>query len=58
LDELSVFPAGVHDDAVDSTTQALNYLRQPPTPAIIEYYAREVERMHEAEECPRRPYWR
>jgi predicted phage terminase large subunit-like protein len=28
LDELAVFPAGVHDDAVDSTTQALNYLRE------------------------------
>jgi predicted phage terminase large subunit-like protein len=27
LDELAVFPAGTHDDAVDSTTQALNYLR-------------------------------
>lgn len=26
LDELAVFPAGTHDDAVDSTTQALNYL--------------------------------
>jgi predicted phage terminase large subunit-like protein len=27
LDELAAFPTGVHDDAVDSTTQALNYLR-------------------------------
>lgn len=27
LDELSTFPAGAHDDIVDSTTQALNYLR-------------------------------
>jgi len=27
LDELSTFPSGVHDDIVDSTTQALNYLR-------------------------------
>jgi predicted phage terminase large subunit-like protein len=27
LDELASFPAGTHDDAVDSTTQALNYLR-------------------------------
>jgi len=27
VDELAVFPNGMHDDAVDSTTQALNYLR-------------------------------
>lgn len=27
VDELSSFPAGLHDDLVDSTTQALNYLR-------------------------------
>lgn len=27
LDELSTFPSGAHDDIVDSTTQALNYLR-------------------------------
>lgn len=30
LDELAAFPAGVHDDAVDSTTQALNYFREKP----------------------------
>jgi predicted phage terminase large subunit-like protein len=28
MDELSAFPAGLHDDWTDSTTQALNYLRQ------------------------------
>ena len=27
LDELAAFPNGVHDDAFDSTTQSLNYLR-------------------------------
>jgi predicted phage terminase large subunit-like protein len=27
IDELAAFPVGTHDDAVDSTTQALNYLR-------------------------------
>ena len=27
VDELCSFPTGVHDDAVDSTTQALNFLR-------------------------------
>jgi predicted phage terminase large subunit-like protein len=29
VDELAAFPTGLHDDAVDSTTQALNYLREP-----------------------------
>ena len=38
LDELAAFPTGVHDDAVDSVTQALNYLRhqQVNTVAIYE----------------------
>jgi len=27
VDELAAFPNGAHDDFVDSTTQALNYLR-------------------------------
>ena len=27
VDEMAAFPTGVHDDAVDSTTQALNYIR-------------------------------
>jgi predicted phage terminase large subunit-like protein len=31
IDELAAFPTGVHDDAVDSTTQALNYLRHQLT---------------------------
>jgi predicted phage terminase large subunit-like protein len=30
IDELAAFPHGVHDDAVDSTTQAINYLRHVP----------------------------
>jgi predicted phage terminase large subunit-like protein len=30
VDELAVFPTGAYDDAVDSTTQALNYLRHEP----------------------------
>ena len=30
LDELAAFPTGVHDDAVDSTTQALNFIRHQP----------------------------
>jgi predicted phage terminase large subunit-like protein len=28
IDEMSSFPTGVYDDAVDSTTQALNYFRE------------------------------
>ena len=38
LDELAAFPTGVHDDIVDSVTQALNYLRnqQRNTVAIYE----------------------
>ncbi|MBZ5658219.1 MAG: phage terminase large subunit [Acidobacteriia bacterium] len=30
IDELSSFPTGTHDDAVDSTTLALHYLRHQP----------------------------
>jgi predicted phage terminase large subunit-like protein len=30
MDELAAFPMGVHDDAVDSMTQALSYLRHQP----------------------------
>lgn len=30
-DELASFPSGVHDDMVDSTTQALNHLREQPS---------------------------
>ena len=30
IDELAAFPNGAHDDCVDSTTQALNFLRQEP----------------------------
>jgi len=34
VDELAAFPNGVHDDAVDSTTQALNYLRHQPVHTV------------------------
>lgn len=30
IDEMAAFPKGTHDDCVDSTTQALNHLRQKP----------------------------
>jgi predicted phage terminase large subunit-like protein len=43
LDELSSFPAAPHDDQVDSTTMALNWMRSPGEPAIITYYRQLVE---------------
>ncbi len=43
-DELATFPAGAHDDCVDSTTQALNYLREQPWPSgIFAWYRDEAE---------------
>jgi hypothetical protein len=43
LDELAAFPTGVHDDVVDSTTQALNYLReQSDCLGVVEYLKREA----------------
>jgi predicted phage terminase large subunit-like protein len=39
IDELAAFPAGSHDDMVDSTTQALNYLRQLElSPSLAEIF--------------------
>ncbi len=40
VDELAAFPTGVHDDAVDSTTQALNYLRHQPVHDVAFYVVR------------------
>lgn len=37
VDELAAFPNGVHDDFVDSTTQALNYLRHQPVHSVAIY---------------------
>jgi len=47
IDEHSNFPAGRHDDCVDTTTQALNFLRGSGTPGILllyEEWAKEAER--------------
>lgn len=38
LSELTMFPAGQHDDRVDSTTQFLNHVRKPRQSGIWEYY--------------------
>ena len=43
LNELCGFPAAKHDDQVDSTSQALIWLRERlTTPGIIEYYRQEA----------------
>ncbi len=44
LEELSAFPNAAHDDQVDSTTQALSFMRGEPEPeeAIIVYDAMEA----------------
>ena len=39
IDELAAFPMGVHDDAVDSATQALNYLRYRRGNSVAIYHA-------------------
>ena len=36
INEMAAFPNGVHDDAVDSTTQALNYLRRESSLSYLE----------------------
>ena len=50
LDELSSFPAAPHDDQVDSTTMALNWMRSPGERALITYYRRRHEEQHERRE--------
>jgi predicted phage terminase large subunit-like protein len=37
LDEFAAFPTGAHDDLVDSTVQALNYLRHQPVYEVHVY---------------------
>jgi hypothetical protein len=36
VEEMACFPNGIHDDVVDATTQALNYLREQPQVSTIE----------------------
>lgn len=55
LDELSSFPAAKHDDLVDSTTQALNWMRGSPEDGVFGFYARAAERVRRAE---LEDYWR
>ena len=44
IEELSAFPNAAHDDQVDSTTQALSYMRGPPEPVeqVVIYDAMEA----------------
>ena len=37
IDELLAFDAGAHDDCVDSTTQALNYLRDKASDGFLRW---------------------
>jgi len=63
VDELASFPTGLHDDAVDSTTQALNYLREPGEDGFMRWLVKsnetqraqekEWEKQHEVEVDPR-----
>jgi predicted phage terminase large subunit-like protein len=43
LYELSSFPVGIHDDCVDSVTQALNWMSRNSRNGLLDYYKREVE---------------
>lgn len=46
--QLGTFPNAAHDDDVDSTTQALNYLaRGGGSTGLLDYYAEEARRMRE-----------
>lgn len=47
IHELTTFPKGKHDDQVDSTSQALHWIKvgQPKTPGIILYYEQELARV-------------
>lgn len=52
VDECAVFPNGVHDDSVDSMTQALNYFRRKGEAAFKDY----AEKM--ADDKPGQHVWR
>lgn len=50
INSLATFPNAAHDDDVDSTTQALNYLaRGGGKTGLLDYYAEEVRKMRQAE---------
>ena len=43
LDEMMAFPAGRHDDQVDSTAQALAFLSRQREPGFLEHWRRMAE---------------
>lgn len=45
LAELSIFPAGRHDDQVDQTTMALNRLSAGPRYGLVEYMEQKLQEM-------------
>jgi predicted phage terminase large subunit-like protein len=53
LDEMATFPTGLHDDAVDSTTQALNYLREPGEDGFMMWLLKSNETQQRAQEKER-----
>lgn len=54
LHELTTYPAGRHDDQVDSTSQALAWTKQrPPCWGILEYYRQQAEIAASRMEPPR-----
>jgi len=50
LYELCVFPAGAHDDSVDSVTQALNWMARQGRNGLLDFYAEAAEKAREAME--------
>jgi len=53
LHEMVTFPNGKHDDQADSTSQALNWLKERFwEPALITFYREEVERMRREGQLP------
>jgi hypothetical protein len=50
IESMTRFPKGQHDDDVDSTSQALNYLRRRQH-GVIEYIERELAKENEKNLC-------
>jgi predicted phage terminase large subunit-like protein len=50
IEEMACFPNGVHDDVIDATTQALNYLRvKPPLRATVLFPSRAYRKLDKEE---------
>ena len=53
IESMTRFPKGQHDDDVDSTSQALNYLRRRQH-GVMEYIERELAKENERTSVPTR----